>query len=202
MGRYNPYLDHVPSGAPMWHHRRMSELSRRTSCRRAAKWAESPQPFKCGKVAAGNKSARERVRGGGRRGRKVYWMVCVCYLLSHLAVRRHNQGHRSAACGHAKKRCSTPMDDQSARCRERQGEGSVAGAVRTLYCPHLPGAFDGSGRLAGFPPPCAPPCARGKEGGQDCHAARLWQMQTGAQGRWTDQGNPQRTRMSGTFTPR
>ena len=62
---------------------------------------------------------------------------------------------------------------ESARCRERQGEGSVAGALRPLCCQHLPGAFDGSGRVAGFPPPCAPPCARGKEVGQNCHAARL-----------------------------
>ena len=91
---------------------------------------------------------------------------------------------------------------ESARCRERQGEGSVAGALRPLCCQHLPGAFDGSGRVAGFPPPCAPPCARGKEVGQNCHAARLWQMQMGAQGCRADQGNPQRTRLSGTCTSR
>jgi hypothetical protein len=150
-------------------------------------------------VAAANKCAGERVREGGGGGGKVYWMVGVCYLLSHLAVRRHNHGHRSAACGHAKKRSGHP---ESARSRERQGQGSVAGSLRPHCCQHLPGAFDGSGRLAGFPPPCAPPCARGKEGGQDCHAARLWQMQMGEHDCRADQGNPQRTRLSGTCTPR
>ena len=70
-------------------------------------------------VAAANKCAGERVRGGGEGGWKVYWMVGACYLLSHLAVRRHNHGHRSAACGHAKKRKDTQSQPVAASDKAR-----------------------------------------------------------------------------------